>query len=81
MPQLTDGDAFGLPRAVVCHSTDEGVRRILRTNSIESFWSLSKRGVMASYHSVSKKYLPSYLAEFQFRFNNRKEADMSAMRQ
>jgi len=27
-------------------------------------------------HSVSKKYLPLYLAEFQFRLNNRKEADI-----
>jgi transposase-like protein len=52
------------------------VRGIVHTNSIESFWSLFKRGVMGSYHSVSKKYLPLYLAEFQFRFNNRKEADI-----
>jgi len=25
---------------------------------------------------VSKKYLPLYLAEFQFRFNNRKNEDI-----
>ena len=24
-----------------------------------------------TYHNVSKKYLPLYLAEFQYRFNNR----------
>ena len=37
----------------------------------KSFWSLLKRGVLATYHNVSKKYLPLYLAEFQYRFNNR----------
>jgi hypothetical protein len=31
---------------------------------------------MGSYHSVSKKYLPLNLAEFQFRFNNRKNPDI-----
>ena len=52
------------------------MRGIVHTNNIESFWSLLKRGVMGTYHHVSKKYLPLYLAEFQFRFNNRKEADI-----
>jgi transposase-like protein len=70
------GEAFGLPHEVVRHSAGEYVRGIVHTNSIESFWSLFKRGVMGSYHSVSKKYLPLYLAEFQFRFNNRNEADI-----
>ena len=41
-----------------------------------SFWALLKRGIMGTYHNVSKKYLPLYLAEFQFRFNNRNEADI-----
>jgi transposase-like protein len=31
---------------------------------------------IGTYHNVSKKYLPLYLAEFQFRYNNRKEADI-----
>jgi transposase-like protein len=70
------GKPFGLPHEFVTHSAGEYVRGIVHTNSIESFWSLFKRGVMGSYHSVSKKYLPLYLAEFQFRFNNRKEADI-----
>lgn len=66
------------PHEFVRHSAGEYVRGIVHTNSIESFWSLFKRGVMGSYHKVSKKYLPLYLAEFQFRFNNRKNPDIFA---
>jgi hypothetical protein len=40
------------------------------------FWSISKRGVAGSYHKVSMKYLPLYVAEYQFRYNNRLNADI-----
>jgi len=58
-----------LPHEVVRHGQGEYVRGEVHTNNIESFWSLLKRGVMGTYHHVSKKYLPLYLAEFQFRHN------------
>ena len=67
---------WAMPHEVISHSTGEYVRGLVHTNSIESFWSLLKRGIVGTYHNVSKKYLPLYLAEFQFRFNNRKEADI-----
>lgn len=68
--------ALGYKHDTVKHSDHEYVRGNVHTNNIESFWSLLKRGVIGTYHHVSKKYLPLYLAEFQFRHNNRKNPDI-----
>ena len=54
------------------------MRGDIHTNNIESFWSLIKRGVVGTYHHVSKDYLPLYLNEFSWRFNNRKNSEMFA---
>jgi transposase len=43
----------------------------VHTNTIEGFWALVKGGIGGVYHSVSTKYLQSYLDEFTFRYNNR----------
>jgi transposase-like protein len=67
---------WAMPHEVISHSTGEYVRGNVHTNNIESFWSLLKRGVIGTYHNVSKKYLPLYLNEFAFRFNNRKTEDI-----
>jgi len=56
----------------VTHSKGEYVVGAIHTNTIESFWSLLKRGIVGSYHKVSKEHLPAYVSEFEFRFNNRK---------
>lgn len=56
---------------VVNHSVEEWVRADVHTNTVESAWSLFKRGVAGSFHKVSKKHLDRYLDEFEFRFNNR----------
>ena len=37
---------------------------------------LTKRAVVGKFHKVSKKYLPLYVAEFQFRYNNRHNPDI-----
>ena len=66
----------GMPHEVVDHSKGEYVRGQVHTNTIESFWSLMKRGVMGSFHNVSKDYLPMYLNEFSWRFNHRKDPDI-----
>jgi hypothetical protein len=67
---------WAYPHEVVKHSDGEYVRGRVHTQSIESFWSLLKRGIMGNYHKVSAKYLPLYLNEFTFRFNNRNNADI-----
>jgi transposase-like protein len=54
----------------------EYVRGEVHTQTLDSFWALLKRGIIGTYHNVSKKYLPLYLAEFQFRHNNRENADI-----
>ncbi len=60
----------------VKHSAGEYVRGTVHTQSIESFWSLIKRGVIGTYHHVSKDYLPLDLNEFSFRHNHRKDPNM-----
>src|SRR5437762_12393926 len=53
----------------VRHGTDT------HSNTIEGVFSLIKRGVMGTFHSVSRKHLPNYLNEFEFRWNTRKIND------
>ena len=55
----------------VNHHAEEWVRGDVYTNSVESVWSLFKRGLIGAYHQVSVKHLPAYLDEFEWRFNNR----------
>jgi len=53
------------------HGAAEYVRGPVHTQTIESFWSLLKRGIMGAFHHVSQHYLPFYLNEFTFRHNYR----------
>ena len=57
----------------VKHSKGEYVRpgTDVHSNTVESVFSLIKRGVMGTWHSVSRKHLPNYLNEFEFRWNTR----------
>jgi ISXO2-like transposase domain/Transposase zinc-ribbon domain len=48
----------------------------IHTNTIEGFWSIFKRSIVGSYHKVSRKYLPLYIAECQFKYNNRFNDDI-----
>ena len=64
------------PHGVVDHSKGQHVVGAVHTNTIEGFWSLIKRGMVETYHKVGRKYLRLYVAEFQFRYNNRLNADI-----
>jgi transposase-like protein len=63
----------------VNHKADEYGRYeggvCITTNSVEGFFSLLKRGIHGTYHHVSPQHLHRYLAEFDFRYSNRKIAD------
>jgi transposase-like protein len=55
-------------------SRHEG-ENVVTTASVESFFSLLKRGVVGTFHHVSAQHLPLYLAEFEHRHNCRKMTD------
>jgi len=61
---------------VVCHRDGEYVRDgWIHTNTAESSFAILKRGITGIYHAVSKKHLPRYVGEFDFRWNGRKMND------
>jgi transposase-like protein len=69
------GTEFEGGHHAVLHSIGEYVRGDVHTNTVEGFFSLLKRGLYGTFHSVSKKHLHRYLSEFQFRWNSRKLED------
>lgn len=62
---------------VVNHGIGEYVRGDIHTNVVESYFAVFKRGLMGSYHHVSKKHLKRYLCEFDFRYNYRSALEIS----
>jgi transposase-like protein len=55
----------------VNHSIGEYVRGDVHTNTIEGYFSIMKRGIVGTYHHVGPQHLKRYLAEFDFRYNER----------
>jgi transposase-like protein len=57
----------------VNHSAKEYVRvgTDIHTNTVESAFSLLKRGIIGTWHRISAKHLQAYLDEMCFRFDNR----------
>jgi len=64
-------EAAGYTHRRINHSARVYVSGDIHTQAIEGFWSLVKRGIGGVYHSVSAKYLQSYLDEYAFRYNRR----------
>jgi len=69
----------GYSHKYVKHSDGEFSRHepenVVTTASVESFFSLLKRGVVGTFHHVSAQHLPLYLSEFEHRHNCRKLTD------
>lgn len=63
----------GYLHGTVNHSAGEYVNGNVHTNTIESFWSHVKRSLAGTYVNVSPKWLQTYLWEFEFRQNLRKQ--------
>lgn len=57
--------------SIVNHGAGEYVRGEAHTNTVESYFAILKRGITGTYHHVSQKHLKRYLAEFDFRYNER----------
>ena len=55
----------------VNHSADEYARGDVTTNTVETYFSVFKRGMRGTYQHCKEKHLHRYLAEFDFRFNTR----------
>ena len=53
------------------HGKGEYVCGIVHTNTVEGFYSVFKRGMKGVYQHCSEKHLHRYVAEFDFRYNNR----------
>jgi transposase-like protein len=67
------GDALDhvVAHETVRHSAGEYVRDDIHTNSAEGCFSIFKRGMKGIYQHCREKHLHRYLAEFDFRYNNR----------
>jgi transposase-like protein len=55
----------------VNHSVGEYVRGDIHTNTIEGYFSIFKRGIYGTFHHISQQHLKRYLAEFDFKYNER----------
>ncbi len=61
----------------VNHSAGEYVRGDVHTNTVEGYFSIFKRGIYGTFHHVSQQHLKRYLAEFDFKYNERSALGVS----
>lgn len=69
------GEDFYGGHETVTHSAKEYARGNVNTNTVESSFALIKRGIIGTYHNVSREYLHRYLWQFDFVWNSRKLND------
>jgi transposase-like protein len=58
------------------HSAGSYVNGDIHTNTVESAFSLLKRGIMGTWHKISAKHLQAYLNEMSFRFDRRNNPNL-----
>ncbi len=63
----------------VAHERGEYVRDAVSTNRAEGYFSQLKRSISGTHHHVSKRHLPAYLGEFDFRYSTCKISDSARM--
>lgn len=63
----------------VNHHEREYVRGDVTTNQAENYFSQLKRSLDGTHHHPSRKHLPRYLAEFDFRYSTRELSDTDRM--
>jgi transposase-like protein len=73
-PYVKLGHEFAAHHAVD-HSRTEYAYKLdgstISTNNAENYFSILKRGIVGTFHSISEAHLSRYLAEFDFRYSNR----------
>ena len=70
--QCYGGDKIGrIPHYTVKHGAGEYVRGRVYTNTVEGFFALLKRGIVGTFHHVSRGHLARYCDEFAFRYSAR----------
>ena len=73
---MIKADVHGSRHKTIRHKDHVYVDGNIHTNTVESAFSLLKRGIVGSWHKVSAKHLAAYLEEMTFRFNRRKKSDL-----
>lgn len=73
---MIEAGVHGTKHKTIKHKDHVYVNGDIHTNTIESAFSLLKRGIVGSWHKVSAKHLTAYLNEMTFRFNRRDRGDL-----
>jgi transposase len=73
MPSYNKLEKMGFDHQVINHLSKIYVVGDIHTNTIDGFWALVKGGIKGVYHHVSPEYLDSYVNEYEFRYNHRKD--------
>jgi transposase-like protein len=72
VPAMIASGIKGSQHETIKHRDRVYVRGDVHTNTVESAFSLLKRGIIGSWHKISAKHLQAYLDEMTWRFDNRK---------